>query len=33
MIRKKGIIDELKKLGVEEGDSVFICGYEFEFFE
>ena len=33
MIRKKGIIDELKKLGVEEWDSVFICGYEFEFFE
>ena len=33
MLRKKGIIDELKKLGIEEYDSVFICGYEFEFFE
>lgn len=33
MLRKKGIIDELKRLGIEESDSVFICGYEFEFFE
>ncbi|HEY8362691.1 MAG TPA: GTPase ObgE [Tissierellaceae bacterium] len=33
MMRKKGVIDELKKLGIEENDSVFICGYEFEFFE
>ena len=31
-IRKRGIIEELEKLGVEEGDSVFIAGYEFEFF-
>ncbi|NLV89820.1 MAG: GTPase ObgE [Tissierellia bacterium] len=33
MLRKKGIIDELKELGIQENDSVFICGYEFEFFE
>ncbi|HZK00663.1 MAG TPA: GTPase ObgE [Tissierellaceae bacterium] len=31
-IRKKGIIEELEKLGIEEGESVFIAGYEFEFF-
>lgn len=31
-IRKKGIIEELENLGIEEGDSVFIAGYEFEFF-
>lgn len=33
MLRKRGIIDELKELGIQENDSVFICGYEFEFFE
>ena len=32
-IRKKGIIDELKKLGIQEGESVFICENEFEFFD
>lgn len=32
-LRKKGVIDELKKLGIEEGESVFICDNEFEFFE
>jgi len=31
-LRKKGVVEELEKLGIEEGDSVFICGYEFEFF-
>lgn len=31
-IRKKGIVEELEKLGIEEGESVFICDYEFEFF-
>lgn len=31
-IRKKGIVEELENLGIEEGDSVFIAGYEFEFF-
>lgn len=33
MLRKKGVIDRLKDLGVTEEDSVFICEYEFEFFE
>jgi GTP-binding protein len=32
-LRKKGVIDKLKELGIDEGESVFICGYEFEFFE
>ncbi|HLR34110.1 MAG TPA: GTPase ObgE [Tissierellales bacterium] len=32
-IRRKGIVEELKKMGVEEKDLVYICGYEFEFFE
>lgn len=31
-IRIKGIVEELENLGIEEGESVFICGYEFEFF-
>lgn len=31
-LRKKGIVDKLVELGIKEGDSVFICGYEFEFF-
>lgn len=31
-IRRKGIVEELENLGIKEGDSVFICGYEFEFF-
>ncbi|MBW4827295.1 MAG: GTPase ObgE [Clostridiaceae bacterium] len=30
---KKGIVEELKKLGIEENDTVYICGFEFEFFE
>ncbi len=33
MLRKKGIVEELKALGIQENDSVFICGYEFEFFD
>ncbi len=33
MLRKKGVIDELKELGIQEYDPVFICGYEFEFFD
>lgn len=33
MIKKKGIVDELKELGIHEGDTVVICGHEFEFFE
>ena len=32
-LRRKGVIDRLKNLGVGEEDSVFICDYEFEFFE
>lgn len=32
-LRKKGIVDDLKKLGIQEGDSVFICENEFEFFD
>jgi GTP-binding protein len=32
-IRKRGVVDKLKELGIEEKDSVFICGYEFEFFD
>lgn len=31
-LKKKGIVDRLIELGIKEGDSVFICGYEFEFF-
>lgn len=33
MLRKKGVIDQLRELGITENDSVFICEYEFEFFE
>lgn len=33
VLRKKGLIEDLKKLGVEEEDIINICGYEFEFFE
>ncbi|MCR2044994.1 GTPase ObgE [Anaerosalibacter massiliensis] len=30
---KKGVVEELKNLGIEEEDTVYICGFEFEFFE
>lgn len=33
VLRKRGIIEELKELGIGEEDIVNICGYEFEFFE
>ncbi len=33
VIRKRGVVERLKKLGIEEYDSVFICGHEFEFFD
>lgn len=33
VMRQKGIVDRLLELGIKESDSVFICGYEFEFFE
>lgn len=32
MLRRKGIVDKLRELGIQEYDSVFICGHEFEFF-
>lgn len=32
-LRKNHVVDKLKELGVQEGQSVFIGGYEFEFFE
>lgn len=32
-LRKKGVVDQLIELGIEENDPVFICGYEFEFFD
>lgn len=31
-IKRKGIIEELENLGIQEGETVSICGYEFEFF-
>ncbi len=33
IIRKRGIVEELKALGIQEEDIVSICGFEFEFFE
>lgn len=33
IMRDKGIVEELKKLGVQEGDTVFILEYEFEYFD
>ncbi|MDO5713635.1 MAG: GTPase ObgE [Tissierellia bacterium] len=30
---KNGVIDKLRELGIQEGEPVFICEYEFEFFE
>ncbi len=32
-LRRKGVVDKLRELGIEEEDSVFICEHEFEFFE
>ncbi|MDD7363689.1 MAG: GTPase ObgE [Peptoniphilus sp.] len=32
-LRKNGVIDRLRELGIREGESVFIDDYEFEFFE
>lgn len=31
-IRERGVVEKLEKLGIAEDDSVFICGYEFEYF-
>ncbi|SHH49710.1 GTP-binding protein [Caloranaerobacter azorensis DSM 13643] len=33
VMRKRGIVDELKELGIKDGEIVNICGYEFEFFD
>jgi len=32
VMKEKGVVDKLKELGIDENDSVFICGYEFEYF-
>jgi GTPase len=32
MLRKKGIIDELEKMGIEDGDIVNILDIEFEYY-
>ena len=32
VMKQRGIVDKLIELGIKENDSVFICGYEFEFF-
>lgn len=32
-LRKNGVVEKLRDLGVSEGDTVFISEYEFEFFE
>jgi GTP-binding protein len=32
-IRKRGIIDELKKMGIDDGDTVRIGDIEFEYYE
>src|SRR5699024_6355591 len=32
-IKKNGIVERLKELGIQEGQSVYMCGYEFEFSE
>ncbi len=32
-LRKNGVVDRLRELGIDEGESVYICEYEFEFFE
>ncbi len=30
-LRKIGVVDELERLGIEEGEDVSICGFDFEF--
>ena len=32
-MEERGIIDELKALGIKEGDTVKLYGWEFEFFD
>lgn len=33
VIRKRGIIDELKDMGIDDGDTVIMGGYEFEYYD
>ncbi|SDZ34372.1 GTP-binding protein [Proteiniborus ethanoligenes] len=33
MIKKRGVVDKLKELGIKNEEIVNICGYEFEFFD
>lgn len=33
IIKKKGLINELKKMGVKDGDTIRICELEFEYYE
>lgn len=32
-LRKNGVVDKLRDLGIQEGDTVYVNDYEFEFFE
>ncbi|NLL81482.1 MAG: GTPase ObgE [Tissierellia bacterium] len=32
VLRKKGVVEELERLGIKEGETVYICDNEFEFF-
>ena len=32
-VRRSGAVEKLRELGIQEEDVVYICGYEFEFFE
>ena len=31
VLKSSGIIDELERMGIEEGDTVSVCGYEFDY--
>lgn len=31
MLKSSGIIDELERMGIEEGDTVSVCGFEFDY--
>lgn len=33
VLRKRGVIDELKELGIKDGDTVKINDFEFEYFD
>ena len=32
-LKKRGVVDELKKIGIEDGDTVKILDFEFEFYD